>query len=131
MYAAMTKVQKSRAWALFFLILILLGTLIAGPAKESVLAPFPSFLHADKLGHVAGFCGLGFWLVRTQIRYLGFPYVLAWACALGSTTELCQLFIPGRTGKITDVLIDMLGAFVGAWLARQMTAANCGPRQDC
>jgi VanZ family protein len=42
------------------------------------------------------------------------------AIAYGVTDELHQAVVPGRTGRIDDLVIDALGALVGAagaWLA--------------
>ena len=43
---------------------------------------------------------------------------LSWLCAAiyAGTDEFHQLFVPGRAGRITDVLIDSLGAFAGCIL---------------
>ena len=38
---------------------------------------------------------------------------LSFCCIYAMTDEIHQLFIQGRSGKITDVLIDSIGAFTG------------------
>lgn len=38
--------------------------------------------------------------------------------------ECIQLFVPGRSGQLTDVLIDLSGVIVGALLAHLVARAN-------
>lgn len=52
-----------------------------------------------------------------------------WATVYACTDEIHQLFVPGRSGQITDVMIDSLGAFAGIlfslfvlWIAVRRTA---------
>ena len=40
------------------------------------------------------------------------------AVAYAVTDEVHQLFVPGRSGRITDVLIDGAGAVVGGIVVR-------------
>jgi len=44
-------------------------------------------------------------------------WLLAWliATAYAVTDEVHQLFVPGRGGQATDVLLDSAGALVGVW----------------
>jgi VanZ family protein len=109
--------RVAQASALVLVALVLVGTLVAGPTKQSLLSPFPPFLHADKLGHVMGFAAIGFALVRSRFAGVGPRHIVAFALALGALTEFCQGFIPGRTGKLGDVLIDVAGAFAGVCVA--------------
>lgn len=43
---------------------------------------------------------------------------VAWliATAYAATDEVHQLFVPGRGGQVTDVLLDSAGALLGVWL---------------
>lgn len=42
-------------------------------------------------------------------------------CLLYATSdEIHQIFIPGRTGQITDVLIDTIGALIGIIILRKL-----------
>lgn len=56
---------------------------------------------------------------QKNIRYPGWK--LSWVIATfyACTDEFHQLFVPGRSGQITDICIDSLGAFAGVmvvWL---------------
>ena len=44
--------------------------------------------------------------------------VLPWLIAAGyaATDEFHQLFVPGRSGQISDVLLDSAGALAGVWI---------------
>lgn len=46
---------------------------------------------------------------------------LSFCCIYAITDEIHQLFIQGRSGKITDVLIDTAGAFTGILLVILIT----------
>lgn len=44
-----------------------------------------------------------------KAMYIAFFITFVYAC----TDEIHQLFIPGRSGRATDVIIDCIGAFIG------------------
>ena len=51
------------------------------------------------------------------------------SCSLYAVTdEIHQLFVPGRSGELRDVMIDSIAALVGvglcAWMMRKSTATN-------
>jgi VanZ family protein len=100
-------------------VLIVVSASISGGTKHSLFGGFPSFLHIDKLGHLLGYAGLGFACIRSRWPRVRPWHVLAFAFALGIATELLQCFIPGRTPKLADVLIDTVGACAGIYLARR------------
>lgn len=52
------------------------------------------------------YCNLNFKLVNLSVILC-----ILYAC----TDEIHQLFVPGRTGKITDVLIDSIGIILGSF----------------
>lgn len=55
---------------------------------------------------------------------------LALALVIGSTDELRQSLVPGRTGQWQDVLLDMSGAFVFTWLlANRLSRKDAGAKQ--
>ncbi len=75
-----------------------------------------------KLGHVAEYTMLGFWLVLTLRAYTGRILAFAsWPLLLGLgfavSDEFLQQFIPGRVGSVTDVVIDFCGILFGGGLA--------------
>lgn len=66
-----------------------------------------------KLAHVALFFTLAF-LALQVVRHWRRQYLAAWAFAAvyGMTDEWHQLYVPGRSGKVGDVLIDAAGAVI-------------------
>jgi len=66
-----------------------------------------------KLAHVALFFTLAFFALQV-VRRWRWEYITAWAFAsvYGMTDEWHQLFVPGRSGKLSDVLIDAIGALI-------------------
>lgn len=116
--------RSARFLAALFVGLILVGTLMPGPAKHSLLSHFPPGLHIDKLGHVVGFLVMAYFAVRSRIARARPSHVLWFALCLGAMTELCQNLIPGRTPLVTDVMIDFTGALVGVWQASRYAPAR-------
>lgn len=81
-----------------------------------------------KIAHFSIFAALGFFSYLTQAAYLieNKKEVMGKGCALFSSffcliyaisDEAHQLFVEGRSGKVTDVLIDFLGAVLGIGFA--------------
>lgn len=79
-----------------------------------------------KLAHATEYAMLGFLLANAlqrtrrpgrhgkQMRKLPQVMMSTLLCALYAVSdEVHQLFVPGRAGMVTDVLIDTAGAFVG------------------
>jgi VanZ family protein len=68
---------------------------------------------ARKLAHVALFFLLAF-LALKVVRHWRWEYPAAWlfAAVYGMTDEWHQLYVPGRSGKAGDVLIDATGALL-------------------
>lgn len=116
-------VRAHRFLAFIFTILVLLGALMPGAMKHSVLSPFPEFLHLDKLGHFVGFLLAAFFWLRAGFPRVGVLAVVPGAFVVAAGTETAQLFIHGRTGKPADVLIDVCGACLGLWIARRQFLA--------
>jgi len=73
-----------------------------------------------KLAHLGEFfvlglvvCGaLAAWRLKTK---LGFGFVWWLGTAVAVTDEYIQLYVPGRSAQITDVMLDFAGVFIG-WL---------------
>lgn len=54
-----------------------------------------------------------------QWRHITAAKLAVALCALYAITdEIHQLFVPGRSGEVRDVLIDSCAALVGVWLLR-------------
>ncbi|MBI1910322.1 MAG: VanZ family protein [Deltaproteobacteria bacterium] len=77
------------------------------------------FPHIDKAAHFLEYGGLGFLCVRVvrfrfreirKVEILGALLGLAY----GATDEIHQFFVPGRESSLTDLLVDGIGAAVGA-----------------
>lgn len=51
-------------------------------------------------------------VLRTQILQLGLVFVLG-ACVVPACDETIQLFVPGRSGQLTDCFIDLVGVACG------------------
>ena len=55
--------------------------------------------------------------IRDRVSIIRWKNVLVSVCIAvlyASTDELHQLFVPGRSGQVNDVLIDGCGAVIGA-----------------
>lgn len=66
-----------------------------------------------KLAHVALFFTVAYFALKI-VRHWRYDYLIAWAFATlyGMTDEWHQLYVPGRSGTIRDVIIDSTGAFL-------------------
>lgn len=72
-----------------------------------------------KGGHLLGYC-----LLAILTRRAGFTTAstIAFVLAYALSDELHQRYVPGRTGSVEDILIDLLGALLGLlglWLFHQ------------
>lgn len=84
-------------------------------------------LPVRKLAHGLEYAVLGLFLTAMYRSYGldGRRWILISflsAAAYASTDEFHQLFVPGRAGKVTDVLIDSAGALIGVcvvWMIRR------------
>ncbi len=75
-----------------------------------------------KVAHVILYLALGFSLRVCLESWLGKRKGLMISSALigimyGATDELHQLFVPGRSGELSDVILDGLGVLAGVLLA--------------
>lgn len=68
---------------------------------------------ARKLAHVTLFFVLAFFALKV-VRHWRWEYLAAWvfAAVYGMTDEWHQLYVPGRSGKAGDVIIDAAGALI-------------------
>lgn len=98
----------------------LVETFLWGISEEVkvMLAERFDYLHflLRKLGHFTEFFVLGVLsvstLLQTEVQRKGIRGIMF--CALiASMDETIQLFVNGRSGQITDVLLDSVGAMVG------------------
>jgi len=86
-----------------------------------------------KTAHAGEYAVLGVWMYGTVNSFSGRKRVCrgvtAWAAAsvYAATDEFHQLFVPGRSGQISDVLLDSTGVAAGILLC--MAAASLIKRQ--
>lgn len=69
-----------------------------------------NFYTIRKLAHLTEFTALGMVLTGLTGRSLS---ALLLGAAAGAVDEYLQLFSPGRSAQVSDVLLDTLGVFVG------------------
>ncbi len=112
--------QQLEAWILHGLSLIGLPLRPDEPlGSESAWALWPSQWDLSKFAHLAGFTLLAALLTADRRAALG--RVAAALCLLAVTTETLQFFVPLRTPRLSDVVVDglgvALGVAVGAWVS--------------
>ncbi len=62
-----------------------------------------------------GFFASGFWATFSKIKKLLIPiFAVGYVFLYAVSDELHQLFVAGRSGQVTDVLLDTAGGFFGA-----------------
>ena len=91
------------------------------------LPPFLNMTLVRKAAHMAEYAVLAvllFWSCASagggMLRRLGLVYGLALTCAL--TDETIQLFVPGRSGQVSDIWVDLAGALLGTLAALLLSA---------
>jgi VanZ family protein len=96
-----------------------------------------------KCGHFVGYFTLSFFLFRAWRATLRLPWTPRWAlrwaaiaffmsALVASLDEWHQTFIPSRTGRISDVMLDSIAALTAqvliflylSWKPRRMTVAG-------
>lgn len=85
--------------------------------QPDIAEPFeiPDWLPADKLVHA------GLYAVLAALLYLAGlgPVAAVFVTALyGVTDEIHQMFVPGRSPELLDLVADILGAIAGAYFVR-------------
>lgn len=75
-----------------------------------------------KCAHVSEFFILGILVINLVSKYnVKYSYLISFIiCVLyASIDEFHQLFVPGRSGQVTDVLIDLIGVVLGLLLVKE------------
>jgi VanZ family protein len=102
----------------------LLTTTPAAIGKEAL----PTHLHfpTAKALHVCAYAFLTTYAARLPVGRMRW-LLLALLSLHAAGTEFLQLFVPGRTGKVTDVLIDHVGIVLGLSLSwkRWLSRSDC------
>lgn len=91
----------------------LLGVFGVGPLGEYIVR---------KLAHFGEFALLGFWFMlclrvytRRFVRHVSWP--LFFGLLVAVLDETVQLYVPGRSSSVRDVLIDFAGVLAGLFVA--------------
>lgn len=91
----------------------LLGVLGIGPLSEYIVR---------KLAHFSEFALLGFWFMlclrvytRRFVRHVSWP--LFFGLLVANIDETIQLYVPGRSSSVRDVIIDFVGVLTGLFIA--------------
>lgn len=113
----MSKVA-ARRWALFFLLIILVGTLMPAAWRDGIIAPFPYGLILQKAGHVVAFAGAAFLALRSAFWRVQTWHVFCLGLSLAVATEVMQMLVRGRSPSTRDLLLDLGGICLGVVLAR-------------
>jgi len=62
-------------------------------------------------------------------RYRAFAWAMVICALYAASDEIHQLFVPGRAGMVTDVMIDSAGAFTGSGIITVFRGRrNTGPK---
>jgi VanZ family protein len=95
-----------------------MGVIFIFSAQPDQVLNFGQTTLVSKLAHVAEYGILGGliqWARGAQARHAWRPWLAATVYA--ATDEFHQLFVPGRTARVTDVMIDAAGAAAGIAIA--------------
>ncbi len=114
--------RRLLGWVGAFLWCALIFWLSSTPDAGGVFGFLPD--GADKVLHGGAFLVLAGLLTLATGR----PVVSALAAvAYGVSDEVHQLFVPGRTADLADLMADAVGATVGAWLVGYLLRRNTNP----
>jgi VanZ family protein len=116
--------KLAAAWAL----LIFALSSIPGAAFPALplIFSYDKLLHAGVYAVFGAFCFMAVprrWSKKTSVLVL---IAGAMATAYGFTDEFHQLFVPGRSSDLRDVLADCVGGFAGALCASVFERAVAG-----
>ena len=97
--------------------------IIQNPHGKSRISKVFGLILGKFAGHFSFFilqAILAFWMMyyyKGKKQWLNVIIFLSFGLFIASLTEFIQLFIPGRSGKIMDVLLDMAGYLLGTLMA--------------
>jgi VanZ family protein len=132
----MTKPKMERAprfWkfaAAWALLIFLLSSIPGGSFPQAKIFSYDKILHASVYGVLGILCFLASartWSLRTAVLVL---LSAAMTTLYGFTDEFHQLFVPGRSADLYDVLADAVGGLAGALAASflPMATVSTGPK---
>lgn len=86
-----------------------------------VISPHPDYV-LHKLGHIFGFGALGvtlYYAVGRSLKLAGLCIAL-----FAASDELHQFFVPGRSSRFFDIVLDTLAAIVFIFVVRKIEKQN-------
>jgi VanZ family protein len=103
--------KLAAAWAL---VIFVLSSIPGTAFPASKLFSYDKLLHAGVYAVLGAFCFMAvprWWSQKTSVLVV---IAGAMATLYGFTDEFHQLFVPGRSSDLRDVLADCVGGFAGA-----------------
>ena len=119
----MNKITLPYALLSLLVLALFVGTLMPGSLKSEIEGHMGSALPWSAMAHFVLFAAMAALPVYGR-WWGGFAGALLLALALAASTELLQLWVPGRHPLLRDGLIDLAGALVGC--ALQVRMRNLG-----
>ena len=88
------------------------------PISEKEIIVKNSSFYVRKIAHITEYLILGILMFNAlkQFNILNIYYAIILCVLYSCTDEFHQLFVPGRSGQITDVMLDSVGCLVGCLL---------------
>jgi len=110
----MTGPKALRAWRVLLIVLLVAVSYLALTPRP----PEDLDLGWDKLNHIAAFTALAFTasMAHPESARLRLWWLVT-LLAFGGLIEIVQLFVPGRSGDLPDLLGDAIGVALGAAIA--------------
>ena len=93
--------------------------------KTLMRHPYPAVLRTVVYnigGNIAMFVPLGFFLRTLVEKYRRFWRCMATVAAIMSAVELCQLLTLRGFCEVDDLILNLLGAAIGWWIAKKSDA---------
>ena len=96
---------------------------------ERIDYPIRKTAHAMEYAVLGLFLTLAYVDINNMTRWKRFiPWILGTVYAM--TDEFHQLFVPGRSGRVTDVLIDSTGVMIGVLVTYWFVSTICRKRKN-
>lgn len=105
------------------------GVLVALSTVPNLATPHSTGeVVARKLGHVVLYLALGALVYRAlPLRRFRVGTTLIISSVFALSDEWHQHFTHGRQASVYDVALDVVGAFIGAWIAHRLSRAQRAP----
>ena len=96
----------------------------SGPTDSVVADPLPRFILFKSL-HIFEYTLLTVLLFFAFLKYKQ-TIIIAYLYAISD--EFHQYFVPGRTSRFRDTLIDLIGIFIGIFIFQKIISLKCFKR---